>query len=150
VADATLVGYPIVDLWVTADRSDANFFAYLEDVAPDGKSTVVSLGRLAASHRRISMAPYETLGLPWDSGLEADNLPLQAGKPAELRFALTASAWVFKAGHRMRVVVTGADPRQRNLMQIRQDPAPQLTVFRGGRHASRIEIPLLPQPAHAR
>jgi uncharacterized protein len=149
-ADSTMVGYPVVDLWVAADRADANFFAYLEDLAPDGKSMVVSLGRLAASHRRISVAPYKTLGLPWHSGLESDSQPLQVGKPAELRFSLTPSAWVFKAGHRMRVVVTGADPRQRNLLQIRQDPPPQLRVFQGGKQASRIEIPLLPKPGQRR
>jgi predicted acyl esterase len=62
-----------------------------------------------------------------------------------LKFALTPSAWVFKAGHRMRVVVTGADPRQRNLAQIRQDPPPRLTLFSGGGRSSRIELPLLRQ-----
>ena len=64
--------------------------------------------------------------------------------------ALTPSAWVFKAGHRMRVVVTGADPRQRNLAQIRQDPPPRLTILSGGTRGSRIELPLLRQGETAR
>ena len=149
-ADTTMAGYPVVALRMTADRPDANVFAYLEDVAPDGKAVVVSLGRLAASHRQLAQAPYETLGLPWDSGRAADNVPLEPGKPAELKFALTPSAWVFKAGHRMRVVVTGADPRQRNLAQIRQDPPPRLTILSGGTRGSRIELPLLRQGETAR
>jgi hypothetical protein len=144
-ADTTMVGYPVITLRIAADRPDANVFAYLEDIAPDGKAVVVSLGRLAASHRRLSSAPYETLGLPWHSGTAADSTPLEPGKPAELKFALTPSAWVFKAGHRMRVVLTGADPRQRNLAQIRQDPPPRLTLLSGDARSSRIELPLLPQ-----
>ena len=141
--DTTLVGFPIVQLQVAADRGDANVFAYLEDIAADGKSTVVSFGRLAASQRRESKSPYESLGLPWHSGLQTDILPLQPGKTATLRFALTPAARVFKAGHRLRLVVTGADPRQRNLADLRQDPPPRLKLALGGSNGSRIELPLL-------
>lgn len=142
-ADLTMIGFPIVDLRLAADRKDVNVFAYLEDLAPDGSAVVVSVGRLAASHRRISSAPYDTLGTPWHSGLEADAEPLKPGRAAELRFALTPSAWVFKAGHRVRMVITGADPRERNLVEIRQDPAPEISVISGGRQGSRVELPLL-------
>jgi predicted acyl esterase len=142
-ADLTMVGFPIVDLQVAADRDDVNVFAYLEDLAPDGSSVVVSVGRLMASHRRISQAPYQTLDTPWHSGLEADDVPLVPGKAVELRFALTPSAWIFKAGHRVRVVITGADPRERNIAQIRQDPPPNISVISGGAGGSRIELPLL-------
>ncbi|MEP7311113.1 MAG: CocE/NonD family hydrolase [Pseudomonadota bacterium] len=141
--DTTLVGFPIVQLQVAADRTDANVFVYLEDVAADGKSTVVSFGRLAASHRRESSAPYDVLGLPWHSGLQKDSLALVPGKPAPLRFALTPAARVFKSGHRLRLVVTGADPRQRNLAAIREDPPPTVHLVLGGAGGSRIELPLL-------
>ena len=130
-----------------ADRPDANVFVYLEDLAPDGSSVVVSFGRLAASYRRLSTAPYVVLGLPWHSGRAADAEPLVPGSPALLRLALTPTARVFSAGHRMRVVITGADPRQRNLAQIRQDPPPNWGVVLGGRGGSRIELPLLPRNA---
>ena len=46
------------------------------------------------------------------------------------------------AGARLRFTVAGADPRQRNLQEIKLDPAPQLTVLRGGIDGSRIELPL--------
>jgi hypothetical protein len=39
-------------------------------------------------------------------------------------------------------VLTGADPRQRNLAELRQDPAPRITVREGGR-ASWVELPLI-------
>ena len=143
-ADTTMIGTPVIHLSMAADRSDANVFAYLEDVGPDGKAFVVSFGRLAASHRRVSKAPYDTLGTPWHSGRSTDVVPLVPGKMAQLSFGLTPGSWVFKSGHRIRLTITGADPRQRNLQQIRQDPPPQLTVALGGGKASRIDLPLLP------
>lgn len=146
-ADTTMIGSPVMHLGVAADRTDTNVFAYLEDLPPEGKATVVSFGRLAASHRKISKAPYDTLGVPWHSGRSSDMVPLVPGQLTQLSFGLTPSARVFKAGHRIRVVITGADPRQRNLQQIRQDPPPRLTLSLGGALASRIELPLLPAGA---
>jgi putative CocE/NonD family hydrolase len=141
--DRRLLGSPVVDLLLAADRRDANVFAYLEDVAPEGTSVVVSFGRLAASQRRLSAAPYDTLGLPWHSGLAADQRPLVPGKAEHLRFALTPASRVIPAGHRLRLVITGADPRQRNLADLRQDPPPRLTLTLGGGDASHVDVPLL-------
>ena len=138
-----MVGYPIIHLYVAADRKDANVFAYLEDVDSDGKASVISFGRLAASYRKVSKAPYDTLGLPWHSGLQKDAKFLVPGKPAEFSFGMLPSAYVFRAGHHIRVTVTGADPRQRNLEEIRQDPPPHLTIYMGGSTSSQIELPLL-------
>jgi len=47
---------------------------------------------------------------------------------------------VVAAGHSLRVVITGADPRQRNLAEIRETPPPQLEVRLGGE--SFVELPL--------
>jgi len=140
--DTTLIGWPVLHLTVAADRTDANIFAYLDDVPPTGEATVVAFGRIAASHRKISPAPYDALQTPWHSGRAADVEPLTPGEPVQLSFALTPAAWVFKAGHRIRITITGADPRQRNLEQIRQDPPPRLTVSLGGAKPSRVELPL--------
>ena len=142
-ADRVLAGSPVIQLDVAADRTDANVFAYLEELAPDGKAEVISFGRLAASRRRLSHAPYDTLGLPWQSGLSTDREPLTPGRFVPMRFALTPAGRIVRAGQRLRVVVTGADPRQRNLADLREDPAPRITVRSGARH-SWLEVPLLP------
>jgi putative CocE/NonD family hydrolase len=142
-APVTMVGIPVIHLNFSSDRSDANVFAYLEDVDATGKATVVSFGRLAASQRKLSRAPYETLGTPWHSGRSVDAQPLVPGKFVPLSFGLTPSAHLFAVGHRIRIAITGADPRQRNLKEIRQDPPPQLTVALGGARPARIELPLL-------
>ena len=145
-ADAAMTGYPIARITTTLDRKDANLFAYLEDVAPDGKVHMVSFGRLAAAHRKLSKPPYHRLDLPYHSGLKADVLPMVPGKPATLAFSMVPRAWTFPAGHRLRITLTGADPRQRNLAEIRQDPPPVFTVTSGGAAASRIDIPFTTKP----
>jgi predicted acyl esterase len=141
-SDVALVGFPIVDLKIAVDRSDANVFAYIEDVSPTGEVVVVSFGRLAASHRQLSEAPYDNLGLPFQSGKAVDAQAMIPGQPSRLKFALLPNAWVFKAGHRIRLTITGADPRQRNLSSIAENPPPRITVLYGGENASRAEIPL--------
>ncbi len=143
--DRVLVGAPVIELELAADHDDANVFAYLEELSPAGEATVISFGRLAASQRRLSKAPYDTLGLPWQSGLSTDREPLTPGRFVRMRFVLTPAGRVIRAGQRFRVVVTGADPRQRNLAELRQDPAVRITV-RGGR--SWVEVPLLPAGKH--
>lgn len=141
----TMEGYPVVDLVVSADRDDAPIFVYLEEVAPDGTAENISFGRLLMSHRKLSAPPYDNAGLPWHSGNEADVSPVRPGKPYEISFALTPSAKVFRAGHRIRLSVRGADPRQRNLADIAVDPAPELTVYTGAKK-SGVSIPFTEPP----
>jgi predicted acyl esterase len=141
--DTAMVGFPVVDLNISLDREDANVFAYVEDVSAAGEVAVVSFGRLAASHRALADPPYDNLALPYHSGLAADVLPMTPGEPARLRFALLPNAWVFRAGHRVRLVITGADPRQRNLASIAEDPPPRITLHYGVRGESRVELPLV-------
>ncbi|WP_292965376.1 CocE/NonD family hydrolase [Novosphingobium sp. UBA1939] len=137
-----LVGYPVVRLKVSADKPDANVFVYLDEVAADGKVEVVSFGRLALSHRKLAAAPYNTLGLPWHSGLQRDVAPLPEGQQADLAIDLTPVSRIVPAGARLRVTIAGADPRQRNLKQIMQTPAPVIAVERGGRGTSWIDLPV--------
>jgi predicted acyl esterase len=107
---------------------------------------MVSFGRLAASHRKLSRAPYNRLDLPYHSGLRADARPMVPGTPAELAFSMVPRAYTFAAGHRIRVTLAGADPRQRNLAAIRQTPPPVFTIATGGAAASRIDTPFTTKP----
>ena len=121
---------------------EADLFVYLDEVNSAGKSQVISFGRLKLSHRKLSQAPYVTLGLPWHSGLAKDMLPLAPGEQAPVSLALTPLSRVVPAGSKLRLTIAGADPRQRNLNDIKITPAPVIGVVRGGRDPSRIELPL--------
>ena len=137
-----LVGFPVVHLPLRADQPEPVLFAYLEELAADGSVTVLGFGRLAAAYRKPGEAPYDTLGLPWPTGLAADHAPLAPDEEVLLSFALTPVSRVIPAGHRLRLVITGADPRQRNLADIRIDPPPRISLTLGGRSGARIELPI--------
>lgn len=139
--DLHLEGYPRVHLTVAADRDDINVFAYLEEVDAEGKPEVIASGRLAASYRATAPAPYDTLGLPWHPARAADHQPLVPGEAVELDIALLPVSRVVPAGHSLRLVITGADPRQRNLADLRQDPPPVMTLHFGGA-AAHISLPV--------
>lgn len=139
-----LIGFPVSHLTVTATHPEADLFVYLDLVSADGRAEVISFGRLKLSHRKLSQAPFDTLGLPWHSGHSRDMLGLAAGEPAPLSIAMTPISRVVPAGARLRLTIAGADPRQRNLKDIRLSPAPEISVLHGGPDPSRIELPLAP------
>ena len=76
------------------------------------------------------------------SGRATDAQGLAPDEAGLLSIALTPVSRVLPAGARLRFSVAGADPRQRNLQDIRIEPAPELTLLRGGIDASRVELPL--------
>ncbi|WP_260600282.1 CocE/NonD family hydrolase [Sphingomonas endolithica] len=137
---ATIEGFTIVSVRAAANGPAANIFAYLEDVAPDGKAVVLAQGRLAGSHRTLAKAPYANLDLPYRSGLKRDDTPLIPGRPTTLTFELSPRSYVVQPHHRLRVALAGADPRQRNLAAIRGGLAQRWTFY-GGAGGSRIDIP---------
>jgi putative CocE/NonD family hydrolase len=147
-APMDLLGYPVAHIALTSDTPDAEVFAYLEEVDSAGTVQVISFSRLLLSHRATADAPWDNLGLPWHSGRSGDVVPLAAGETARLTMAMMPLSRRIEAGSRLRFVITGADPRQRNLADVRQDPAPTFTILTGWQAGSRIELPLV-VPAEA-
>lgn len=140
--DTEITGHPVVTLWITTGAEDASFFVYLEEVDAQGRSTYITEGMLRGSHRALSDAPWNNLGLPYHSGNQADVQPLPANTPTELVFDLYPTSNVFDAGHRIRMTITGAD--QDNYETIRVSPPPSFQVLRGPAHPSRIVLPVIP------
>jgi putative CocE/NonD family hydrolase len=139
--DTEVTGDPVIELQIRSERSDADLFAYLEDVAPDGNVTEVTEGRLRASLRALADAPYKLPGIPWHRSYAEDVRPLTAGETAMLRFAMMPTSYVFKAGHRLQITVTGADHRQRD-----RDPAARgsrITLAADAQAASFIDLPVV-------
>ena len=139
-----LVGFPVSHLTVTATHPEADVFVYLDLLSADGRAEVISFGRLKLSHRQLSQAPFDTLGLPWHSGHSRDLLGLAPGERAPLSIGMTPVSRVVPAGARLRLTIAGADPRQRNLKDIQVSPAPEIAVLHGGPDPSRIQLPLAP------
>jgi putative CocE/NonD family hydrolase len=140
--DTEVTGHPVADVWVSAEAPDANVFAYLEDVAPDGTVTSITEGRLKASVRATHEAPWEMPGdIPWHRAFEEDANSLEPGKPVRLTFDFLPTSWVFRAGHRPQVTITGADPRER--ARDENGLAKRLSIYADKEHASSVVLPVV-------
>lgn len=139
-SDTEITGHPMADLWIVSDAPDEHIFAYLEDVAPDGKVTVVTEGRLKASIRKTSDAPWNNIGIPWHRGYAEDAAPLKTGEPARLQFAMLPASYVFKKGHKLQVTVTGWDWRERQAPKT----ASTIRILNDGKHRSTVTLPYAP------
>jgi predicted acyl esterase len=140
--DMQVTGSGVADLWISADTSDANVFAYLEDVAPDGAVRVVTEGRLKASLRKLEAAPWKMpAGVPWHRAYAEDAQPLVPGQVAELKFEIMPTSYVFKAGHRIQLTVTGADPRER--ARDLHGLAASMAVVSEPAHRSTLTLPVV-------
>ena len=140
-----VTGHPVVHLWLTTAAPDLDVFVYLEEVAPDGKSTYLTEGDLRASHRKLSQAPFNNFGLPYQSHLQTDLEPIPAGEPFELVFSLIPTSYHFHAGSRIRITVAFADLGNFDTPVL--DPAPVLQLLRDANHASYVEMPVIPWDA---
>jgi putative CocE/NonD family hydrolase len=141
-ADMELTGHPIADLWLSSSVEDGPVFAYLEDIAPDGAITMVTEGRLQARHRKLSKPQFAVpANIPWHSFNKADVQMLVPGKAERFQFDLWPVSYIFKSGHRYRLTITGADPREK--LRNTHDPAPTWTVYFDRAHASRLVLPVV-------
>lgn len=139
----TVVGYPVVHVWLGSTHRDGDLFVYLEEIDADGRSHYVSEGALRASYRALGEPPWgKNFGLPFHRGFKSDLAKLPAA-PVELVLDLLGTATLFDRGHRVRLTLAGADVanHQRHPDRRGRD-APRITVLRDRDHPSRLELPV--------
>jgi putative CocE/NonD family hydrolase len=136
-----VTGHPVVRLYVTSTARDGNFFAYLEDVDELGGVTYVTEGMLRAIHRKLSSdaAPYLDT-VPYRSFRRADATPMEPGQVTELVFDLLPTSYLFRAGHRLRLALAGAD---KDHFFIAPGEPPVLGFHRDAKHPSHIDLPVM-------
>ncbi|MGQ0844760.1 MAG: CocE/NonD family hydrolase [Sporichthyaceae bacterium] len=120
-ADAVIAGAPVAHLRAALSAPGGNLVVRLQDVAPDGTSTVVTTGWLNAEHR---------LGHDVLAGVEP-------GKAYDFRVELWPTHWRLRAGHFLRVTVSGGD------VQHIEPTAPAgstVTLFTGA-GGSSVDVP---------
>jgi putative CocE/NonD family hydrolase len=158
MADLEVTGHPIATIHLSSDTGDADVFVYLEDVSPRGEALLVTEGQLRANYPRVYPI-QQLLGigggtlrvrpeLPWHGFRAGDYVPdpFADGKVQALRLDLMPTSWVFKAGHRIRVSLAGADVPSFALhpaLKSVKGAAPVWTVHRGA-SLSRISLPVIP------
>jgi uncharacterized protein len=122
--DVLLLGWPRLVLYASSSAKVATFVAKLADVAPDGSSALIVDGSLNGTRR-------ESL---------TDPKPMTPDEVYELDVPMNPTGWVIKAGHQLRLAVSGSDFP--NLW-----PTPEkarLRVYRGRDYRSRVVLPVVP------
>ncbi|AHH21811.1 putative peptidase [Nocardia nova SH22a] len=125
VAGETTISGPIaVRLNTVQDAADGYWTVTVNDVAPDGQSTVLSSGQLMASLRQVDEANSSRS----DSGDYTDpraytsldkRQPTVPGEVTELNIALSATQAVLAPGHRLRIdVFAGNFPKGLPIMPM--------------------------------
>ena len=138
--DVEVTGNPVITLRLTSTASDGAFFAYLEDVGPDGRVTYVTEGMLRGIHRLVTTAPYRTM-YPYHSFRERDAAAMVPGALTELRFGLFPVSVLFKRGHRIRIALAGAD--KDTFGRIPAEGNVSWMVSRTGGAPSYIDLPVI-------
>lgn len=106
--DVEITGHPVINLKISSSESDGAVIAYLEDVAPGGKVTMLTRGQLRLIHRKNSSEkpPYPIFG-PYHTFEDAS--PMRRGEVAEVSFGLLPLSVKVKKGHALRVAISGHD-----------------------------------------
>ena len=89
-----IFGNPALRLRLSADRPQANVIARLCDVAPDGRSTLITRGALNLTHRTSRAAPQDlTPGQAYDVQVTLKAIGYRLPPGHRLRIALSSSYW---------------------------------------------------------
>ena len=117
-----VIGNPVAVLNVSSTAEVSALCVKLCDVSPDGTSAMVTKGYLNATHRN------------WHAPA-----PLDPGTVYELRIEMLSLAYVFRAGHRIRVDIAGADfpnawPTPKRAVN---------SVYRGPKYPSHVVLPIV-------
>jgi hypothetical protein len=105
---------------------DVNLVVKLCDVAPDGRSSLISTGWLKAAYRNSLETPE----------------PVPTGQVIDMRVPMVATSYMVARRHRLRVSISCSDfPR---IFPTRTNPV--IRVYSGGRRGSHVKIPVVPAP----
>src|SRR4051812_46806662 len=147
--DLRLAGPVLANLWVSTTARDAVVTARVTDVAPDGKSTELSAGWLAASFRALDRTRSRfvkgRLLQPFHPFTRESVLPVTADEPMQLAVEVFPLNAVIKKGHSVRVAVGPSD------FPHSAPPAPMAANELGGmvsllhdaQHPSYVALPTL-------
>ena len=121
--DVEILGMPKANLQVSADVPQIDWFARLNDVAPDGTVTQVTGGGENGAHRVSARDPKA----------------IQPGERFPLDIEMHFTSWVFPRGHRIRLSVSNAQ-----WPMLWPTPYPATTALFLGPEGSRLVLPVVP------
>ena len=114
----TLTGSPVINLYMSSNQVNADVYVYLSDVDTAGMIHYVTEGKLRAGWHKLYDNDQMVNNLydvkpelPWHSYKKDDYdlAPFANDSIVNLRFDLKPHAWKFRAGHKIRLSLAGAD-----------------------------------------
>ncbi|CAN5762060.1 hypothetical protein BH24ACT4_BH24ACT4_02640 [soil metagenome] len=141
--DTVVAGAGVADLWVRADSVDADVQVTITAVREDGTEDNVQSGQLRLSHRALAGEVGDDLEAEhlWD---EESREPLEPGEWVEAQVAIPSFAQAFRAGTRLRVIISspGHDRATWKFDTI-GEAGESRDIGRGGAHASSLTLALV-------
>ena len=154
--DTEVTGPVVLVVWVSSTSEDADVFATIRNIGPDGKDVweegqqgghdyvPVAKGWLRASHRKLDPAkslPYR----PYHAHNERQWL--KPGEPVECHVEIWPTSMVFKKGHRIRLDVQPRDGVGSSVYRhyhADYNTGAQNTIHTGGDKVSYLMLPVTP------
>jgi hypothetical protein len=149
--EVEILGFPLVELYGSADAEPLHWFGRLCDVAPDGTVTLVTGGgRAGRPDPRRDGGSLPGSALPASPAADGSapvhgSAPADGGAPAApvtaaaLPLELHVTSWVFPRGHRIRLTLSNA-----MWPMIWPTPHPATATVRLGPAGTRLVLPVVP------
>jgi predicted acyl esterase len=144
-ANTTIIGGGAAQLWIKASTPQVDLQVTITEVRPDGKETFVQSGWLRASERKLDPR-RSTLLAPVPTFRRADAAPLPRGRFTELTVPLYYEGHVYRAGSRIRVIISAPNGDQPTWSFADTVPSGRATVQveHSAAMPSRLILPLVP------
>jgi hypothetical protein len=140
-----MAGTGSVDLWVGANRRDADVQVTLSEVRADGSERYVQNGWLRLSHRKLDLVRSTDLA-PFHTDTKEDARPMPSHKYVKARVQIFPFAYSFRAGSKIRLTIQapGGDRPLWTFDTLSGNQLGNVSIGRDTWHPSRVVLPVLP------
>ncbi|MFL6089642.1 MAG: CocE/NonD family hydrolase [Aeromicrobium sp.] len=153
--DTTVVGAGAVELWARSSQPDADFLVTVSEIDAKGNETFVQNGFLRGSMRKLDTTSTgmfkepSTLLEPHPSLRPGDDQPLSSTDFAKVTVPLYFSGHPYRAGTRIRIVVSAPNGTQPiwNFLHTKPElgsAPPKVDVVFANNKQSRLVLPVIP------
>jgi predicted acyl esterase len=144
-SDTAVIGAGALQAWIRSSARNVDLQVTVSDVRPDGKETFVQNGWLRSDGRRLDPRKSNLLA-PVPSLRRADAAPLPQGRWAEVTVPLYYQGHVYRAGSRLRILVSapGGDQPVWAFADARPRGRATVSVAHSRTMSSRLVLPVVP------
>ncbi len=144
-SQTAVIGPGAVQLWVKSSTPDVDLQVTVTEVRPDGKETFVQGGWIRASDRKLDPAK-STLLDPVPSYRRRDAAPMPRGRFALVTVPLYYEGHVYRAGSRIRIIISapGGDQPIWGFADTVPAGTAEVTLAHSARMPSRLILPVVP------